>query len=185
MPQPTNQPLFPLLSILRAACPLYCNKRNRAVKKVMVARLQVAVPLNSRGLDCAALCPLAQTFAWPARYPCYWQWLYPVIALMALGLPRIILALQIFPLPLPFHAPTADGPYRFCVTGSNAVSLPQLYPQHHRLLRYSRFRQAPPRCSRAGRRVTPIDPLQTLHRATRLTHRGHVSVFLLFLLFCF
>ena len=38
---PTNQPttLFPLLSISRAFCLLYCNRRKRAVKKVNLVQV--------------------------------------------------------------------------------------------------------------------------------------------------
>ena len=66
-----------------------------------------------------------------------------------------------YPGPPPYHAPAADGPYCFCMTGPNAVSLPQLCPERCRLPRHTRFRRAPPGCKRVGHRVTPTDPYQT------------------------
>ena len=117
LPQSTNP--LPSLFILCTSCLLYCSG--------LLVLLAVPVPCHHS----------YSSRPQPLPHPrcCHH---------LLCSTPKLILALPIFSLPPLYHAPNADEPYCFYLTGSNTISLPQLCPKHNRLPQHIQFQQVPP-----------------------------------------
>ena len=173
MPQPASQqnPLPSFVHLARLLSALLQQTKEEKSQTSAGDEISGGCSSNSRALDCIAHLPRPShgpptTGAVGSACTRHRSYGSRCRRHFLRSIPELILALLI----LPCHAPAADEPYRFCVTGPNAVGLSTMSRTQSPPSKYS----IPTSASslQAGRTPsTPTGPLQTHITARLLTHR--------------